>query len=142
MSARLGRFYSTFSSSALEVPDRRGARMLLLLEDGVALAREKVTRAANLGSHLLLSCTGGSVRLGQGDDDFDAPMSLELSCPPGEPGGWREYLGVYMLENREINGKPAWRHVDRPGHWLAFDGVSARDANHLRACPLRICRGA
>ena len=140
MSARLGRFYSTFSSSALEVPDRRGARMLLLLEDGVALAREKVTRAANLGSHLLLSCTGGSVRLGQGDDDFDAPMSLELSCPPGEPGGWREYLGVYMLENREINGKPEWRHVDRPGHWLAFDGVSARDANHLRV--LRMCRGA
>jgi hypothetical protein len=51
-------------------------------------------------------------------------MALELGgVRIGEPAGWHDYLGVYQLESREVNGKPCWRHTERSDLWLAFDGV-------------------
>jgi hypothetical protein len=74
-------------------------------------------------ANLLLSCSGGTMtRLG--GDDWEPPMALELGgVRVGEPAGWHDYLGVYQLESREVNGKPCWRHAERSDLWLAFDGV-------------------
>ena len=60
-----------------------------------------------------------------GSVDWEAPMALELGSGMrlGEPAGWHDYLGIYKLESREVNGKPCWRHAERSDLWLAFDGV-------------------
>jgi hypothetical protein len=50
-------------------------------------------------------------------------MALELVAAPGRSEGWRQYLGTYKLESREVNGKPAWRHSEQHNLWLVFDGV-------------------
>jgi len=83
----------------------------------------KVSALRSDTANLLLSCSGGQMtRLG--GDDWEAPMTLELGgIRVGEPAGWHEYIGVYQLESREVNGKPAWRHTERSELWIAFDGV-------------------
>mmetsp|Transcript_14623 Transcript_14623/g.30911 ORF Transcript_14623/g.30911 Transcript_14623/m.30911 type:complete len:239 (+) Transcript_14623:207-923(+) len=112
---------------------------LYYLEQAYDVAKEKAAMLHEESQRLFLSCSGGLERLG-GEDEWDAPLALEI----GGVGGtaevaasqgmkWLEYIGVYKLENREVNGKPAWRHETRGNLWLAFDGVgwAAQPAERL-----------
>jgi hypothetical protein len=77
----------------------------------------------NEAGALLLSCSGGNMtRLG--GEDWEPPLALELTgVHARHQEGWHDYMGVYKLESREVNGKPCWRHAERSDLWLAFDGV-------------------
>ena len=85
---------------------------------------EQTKGLRNETANFLMACGGGTMtRLG--GEDWEAPMALELGSGMrlGEPAGWHDYLGIYKLESREVNGKPCWRHAERSDLWLAFDGV-------------------
>jgi len=99
---------------------------VFLLEELYDKARDKVSILAEESNRLLYSCSSGVQRLASEDTDWDAPLTVELGgAGLGGRGGqkWQQFLGVYKLENRDVNGKPAWRHADRSDYWLAFDGV-------------------
>jgi len=49
----------------------------------------------------------------------------------GEPviGTAANYIGLYRLaEGKLVNGRPCYRHAERPTHWVAYNGTSAWNA--------------
>jgi len=59
-----------------------------------------------------------------------AQKAWEATWPPGlkiEGGSLRgkatEYVGLYMLDGRLVNGRPAWKHTNG-SCWIAFSGTS------------------
>ena len=99
---------------------------VFILEELYDTAKHKVSVLAQESNRLLYSCSSGVQRLASEDTDWDAPLLIELrgaDLRGRAAQKWHQFLGLYKLENRDVNGKPAWRHAERSDFWLAFDGV-------------------
>ncbi len=84
------------------------------------------------------AAAAGEVR--SGGDTSDAPQATSTphapphahanaSNPPALSGTAANFLGLYKLAlDHEVNGRPAYRHTQSAGRWIAYNGENAWNA--------------